>query len=104
MSMPSLFWHARLVFTWHFVMPFPTVWQHWITVVSTACSGASGVQAASQAARTRSLHSAFALPLSPAHWVVIAGLQLLRLHGLAAPAAEPAIPTARRSPSTANVP
>ena len=35
MLIPPLFWHARLVFTWHIVAPLPTVWQHWIIAVAT---------------------------------------------------------------------
>jgi len=36
--------------------------------------------------------------------VLIAGLQLRRLHGLAAHVGEAVVPTARRSPKTAHVP
>src|SRR5207244_12263850 len=46
----------------------------------------------------------FAGPLRPAQLVLIAGLQLRRLHGLAAHVGEAVVPTARRSPQTPHVP
>ena len=42
MSMLPLFWHARLVFTRHFVAPLLPVWQHWIAAVATVEAAEAG--------------------------------------------------------------
>ena len=109
MSVPPLLSQAILVFTTHLLVEAR---QHWVLLVSTvlASAGLQGVSPvqlhvpALQAARTALVQSPFALPVSPVHWVAIARSQLLRPHGLAAPTGAAMRPTARRSPSTANVP